>query len=428
MLASAPDPDSVRATAVAAYERVRAATDATCAPLEVEDYVVQSMPDASPAKWHLAHTTWFFETFLLERFAHGYRPFHARYAFLFNSYYQTVGTMHARTERGSLSRPTVAEVRRYRAAIDEQMRALLRTAAAGMLEEIVRRLEIGLHHEQQHQELLLMDVKHLLASNPLEPSYLPPRPSSEPGGEPDSLAWIARAGGEQMIGHAGDAFCYDNETPRHRVLLEDHTIADRLVTNAEWLAFMEDGGYERSGLWLSDGWDAVRARSWNAPLYWRRRDDAWHEVTLRGTRPVVPRAPVVHVSYYEADAFARWAGHRLPTEAEWEALAAGVAVSGNFVDSGALHPMPAAPSDGGTPRQLFGDVWELTASAYQAYPRYQPLPGALGEYNGKFMSGQQVLRGGSCVSPADHLRLTYRNFFYPAQRWCFQGLRLARHA
>jgi ergothioneine biosynthesis protein EgtB len=405
----------------ARYRAVRRATEALCEPLEVEDYVIQSMPEASPAKWHLAHTSWFFETFVLAAHVPGYRPFHPQFAVLFNSYYNAVGPRWPRPVRGLLSRPTVAEVFRYRAAVDERMAALFHSA------DLRRRaadvVTLGLSHEQQHQELLLTDLKHALAANPLRPAY---RAVSPPVGPAPPLAWIPFPAGVASIGHDGDGFAFDNESPRHRVFLEGFELATRPVINGEYLAFMADGGYERPELWLSDGWAARQAHGWAAPLYWERDGDDWVALTLGGPRPVGPDEPACHVSYYEADAFARWAGARLPTEAEWEASAAGLPVAGHFAEGGFCHPTAPAADDDGPLWKLYGDVWQWTASAYAGYPGYAAPAGALGEYNGKFMCNQMVLRGASCATPRSHARLTYRNFFPPEARWQFTGLRLAR--
>ncbi len=406
-----------------AYLAVRRATERLVSPLSEEDSVVQSMPDASPAKWHLAHTTWFFETFVLERTQPGFRPFDPAFRILFNSYYNTVGPQHARPRRGLLTRPSRDQVRAYRAHVDG---AITRLVEQGTLDDRARRVfGIGLNHEQQHQELILMDIKHLLSCNPIRPAYAPPATTATPAAAP--RAWIPHDGGLVTIGAGPDGFAFDNERPRHEVLTRDFEIASRLVTNSEYLEFMDDGGYDRPDLWLSDGWDTVRREGWVAPLYWTLRDGRWHEFTLRGEHPVVPTAPVAHISYYEADAFARWAGARLPTEAEWERVAAGLRIEGNFLESDRLHPAPA-PGGGTGPRQVFGDLWEWTASPYAPYPGYRPPEGALGEYNGKFMVNQMVLRGGCCATPQSHIRATYRNFFYPHQRWAFTGLRIARDA
>jgi len=403
------------------YEIVRKASLSIAAPLEIEDQVVQSMPDVSPTKWHLAHTTWFFEEFLLGPQLPGYRPFNEQFRYLFNSYYESVGPRHERPRRGLLTRPTVREVLLYRAYVDEQMASLLeRIEPASELHALV---ELGMNHEQQHQELMITDLKHVLSCNPLEPAY---RVDLESGaGKPRgrALGWTAFGGGLQEIGTDGDdGFCFDNESPRHRVWLEAFELGDRLVTNAEYLEFVRAGAYEQPTLWLSDGWAAVQQQGWRHPLYWSDGLDS--EFTLAGRRALDPDAPVCHLSYFEADAFARWAGARLPTEAEWETASAAFPVAGNFLGREALHPLPAAADEG--LRQLFGDVWEWTGSAYAPYPGFRPAAGAIGEYNGKFMCSQQVLRGGCCVSPDGHLRSTYRNFFYPRSRWQFSGLRLAR--
>ena len=401
------------------YRAVRGATEQLCEPLSPEDCQVQSMDDASPAKWHLAHTSWFFETFVLERRVAGYRPFHPEFRVLFNSYYQTVGQQHPRPQRGLVSRPTLDQVFAYRAHVDAHMLALL----AETREFDPNVVELGLQHEQQHQELILTDIKHVLSCNPLRPAYrdCPEAPVTEVA----PPRWRTFDECIHWIGHAGPGFAFDNEQPRHRVFIEAFELATRLVTSGEFLAFIDDGGYERPQLWLSDGWNTVQARSWRAPLYWHRRDGAWEALTLGGRRPLRADAPVCHVSFYEADAFARWAGARLPREAEWEVAATGAGTDGNFVENGWLHPTPAA-ADGAGLTQLFGDVWEWTQSAYAPYPGYQPPPGALGEYNGKFMCNQLVLRGGSCATPRAHVRATYRNFFPPDARWQFSGVRLAR--
>jgi ergothioneine biosynthesis protein EgtB len=406
----------------ARYRAVRAATEALAAPLSPEDTTAQSMPDASPVKWHLAHTSWFFETFVLEG-TPGYRPLEPAYRVLFNSYYDTVGAQHARPERGLITRPGLAEVHAYRRHVDAHCLALLER---GRLPEAARGvLELGLHHEQQHQELILTDVKHLLSRNPLAPVYR--ARAAEPAGEPAPLAWHAHPAGLREIGHAGPGFAFDNEGPRHRVFVQAFALASRLVTNGEYLAFLEDGGYRRPELWLSDGFATALRERWQAPLYWTREGGAWQRFTLAGLVAVAPDEPVAHVSAYEADAYARWAGARLATEAEWEVAAAAAPIAGNFVESARLEPAPAAASPHG-PAQLFGDVWEWTSSAYAPYPGYRTPPGALGEYNGKFMVNQLVLRGGSCASPASHLRATYRNFFPPHARWQWSGIRLARDA
>jgi len=401
----------------ARFADVRAQTCALAAPLRAEDQAIQSMPDASPTKWHLAHTTWFFETFLLTPHAAHYTPFDPRFGYLFNSYYEAAGPRHPRPARGLLSRPRLNAVRAYRAHVDAALQALIDSAAAAAWREIAPLLELGLHHEQQHQELILMDIKHLFAQNPLAPSYgAAARPR---GAEAPALEWTSFPGGLYEIGHAGEAFAYDNEGPRHKVWLEPFAIANRCVTNAEYAAFIADDGYARPEFWLSDGWAAINAQGWRAPLYWRG-DDIF---TLAGECKRDPAEPVCHLSYYEADAFARWAGKRLPREAEWEVAArAAASHDAHFAESGEFHPRPARAA---ALTQMFGDVWEWTASAYSAYPGFRPAPGAVGEYNGKFMCGQLVLRGGACVTPAGHIRNTYRNFFPPGARWAFSGLRLA---
>jgi ergothioneine biosynthesis protein EgtB len=408
-----------------AFITVRRTTERLCAPLAVEDYVVQAMPDASPAKWHLAHTSWFFETFVLEPRASGYRPLDARYRYLFNSYYEGVGPQFSRADRGRLARPTVAEIYEYRAHVDKAMARLLESATRADIASIGAVIELGLHHEQQHQELLITDLKCNFGFNPLRPAYhdrpLPRVAASRP------TTFVEQPAGPRAIGADGGGFAFDNERPRHTVWLEPYRLASRPVTNAEYLAFMEDGGYRRPELWLSEGWSAVQTQGWQAPLYWERADGGWLAFTLSGLGPLDPDAPVVHISYYEADAYARWCGRRLPTEAEWEAAAAAVPIRGNFLDSELFQPVAAADAEAPL-SQIFGDVWEWTQSAYLPYPGYRPLPGAVGEYNGKFMVNQMVLRGGSCATPADHIRGTYRNFFPPSARWQFSGLRLADDA
>lgn len=410
------------------FAHVRAHSCALAAPLSAEDACVQSMPDASPAKWHLAHTTWFFETFILEACETPFRPFQSEFRVLFNSYYNSVGARHPRPERGLLTRPALAFVLDYRADVDARIDAVL---ADDALSPAQRELfELGLNHEQQHQELLLTDIKHLLSRNPLYPAYRSAAAAAapEPATEAVPLQWHGFAGGIHAIGHDGKGFHFDNEGPRHRVLLDDFELASRLVSAGDFLAFIEDGGYHEPRLWLSDGWDWRQTNARTHPWYWQRTDKGWQLFTLDGLRALDPAEPVVHVSLYEADAYARWANARLPSEAEWEvaAVASGAdtaAAQCNFVDSGALHPRPA-PTPGLS--QMFGDAWEWTQSAYTAYPHFRPGAGAVGEYNGKFMINQYVLRGGSCVSPADHLRASYRNFFPAAACWQFSGFRLAR--
>ena len=407
------------ASLVSYFSRVRTATQNLCRTLEPEDYVVQSMPCVSPTKWHLAHTTWFFEQFILVPHVPHYTVHHADYHHLFNSYYQTKGQMHARPERGLLSRPTVAEINTYRRYVDDHILKLIESHPSTEIEGLIT---LGLHHEQQHQELMLTDIKHVFSVNPLEPALIHP---GHDGPHPTvtEYQFIQQPGGIQNIGAYGTDFCFDNETPRHGLLLRDFEIANRLITNHEYRAFIEAGGYSDSTLWLSDGWDWIQREAVNRPLYWSADLDS--EFTLGGRQTIQPDAPVCHVSFYEADAFARWAGARLPTEAEWE-VTAKMPREGNFVDSGKLHPRVLNREPGNEPAQMFGDVWEWTASNYAPYPGFKPLAGSLGEYNGKFMCNQMVCRGGSCATPADHIRRTYRNFFYPSDRWQFFGIRLAR--
>lgn len=401
------------------FRRVRAESEALCAPLEIEDYGVQTMPDVSPPKWHLAHVSWFFETFVLKPFARDYAEFHPQFAQLFNSYYETVGSFHPRPERGLLARPTVAEVFAYRRHVDEAVMRLLADPPAPRAEEIRRRVRLGLNHEQQHQELLVTDIKHIFAYNPLRPAYHAGRAPRRAAPQPE---WIGFPSGLYEIGHPGDGFGFDNEFPRHRVFVQAFLLASRPVSNAEYRAFVEADGYRRAELWLSAGWQQVRAAGWDRPLYWERAAAGWEHITLAGRMPPDPDAPVCHLSYFEADAYARWCGKRLPTEMEWEVAAARLPVQGNFAASGWLQPAAAAQTG---LAQMYGDVWEWTSSAYAAYPGYRPPDGALGEYNGKFMCGQFVLRGGSCATPGGHVRASYRNFFHPHDRWQFSGLRLA---
>ncbi|MCC2978440.1 ergothioneine biosynthesis protein EgtB [Sphingomonas sp. PL-96] len=400
------------------FAEVRALSEALVAPLSDADATVQSMPDASPAKWHLAHTSWFFETFVLRDHLPGYRLHDARFPFLFNSYYEAEGRRHARARRGMVTRPSLAEVLGYRRAVTQAVLDGWERLPAAAIELV----ELGCHHEQQHQELLLTDVLHLFSENPIEPALWPAAPK-QPVAVPPPIGWIEHGGGIVEVGHDGRGFAFDCEGPRHRVLLAPHALADRTVTNGEWAAFLADGGYREPRHWLSDGWAWVQREGITAPLYWEQGEGGWTRFGLDGRRAIDPAAPVTHVSFYEADAYASWAGARLPTEQEWEAAAAGCdAAGGNQLDApGPVEPRPAMSGPA-----FFGDVWEWTGSAYRPYPGFRPVEGAVGEYNGKFMSGQFVLRGGSCATPRGHGRASYRNFFYPHQRWQFTGVRLAR--
>ncbi len=401
------------------YAACRRQTESLTASLTPEDQMVQSCADASPAKWHQAHTSWFFETFILSA-QPGYRSPDPRFRDLFNSYYNAVGQQPNKALRSTFSRPSLEEVRSYRRHVDDHMAGLLRSAA--LREDVLKLVELGINHEQQHQELLITDIKHAFWSNPLRPAYRP-----EPG--PISVAaaparrWRAYPAGLRLSGTDGPEFHFDNEAPRHRVYVPAFRLASRLATCGEYLGFMDDHGYERPELWLADGWKAVQAHHWQAPLYWEKSASGWAQYTCSGVRKVEESEPVCHVSYYEADAFARWAAARLPTEFEWEIAAEEEPVEGNLLEDGRFHPRPAPHQAGQV--QVFGDVWEWTASAYLPYPGFKPATGALGEYNGKFMSGQMVLRGGSCATPASHIRGSYRNFFPPETRWQFSGIRLA---
>lgn len=400
------------------YNAIRGFTEQLCAPLSTEDYVVQSMPDVSPTKWHIAHVSWFFETFVLKTDS-SYQPFHPQYEVLFNSYYNAVGEQYPRARRGVLSRPTVAEVMAYRHHVDRAMRQRLESGVDKVTADII---ELGLNHEQQHQELLLMDIKHVFSQNPLYPAYR--RPTLSRADPVPGLGWKDYVEGQVEIGHHGPEFAFDNESPRHKTMLGAWQLADRLVTNGEYLAFINDGGYQRPELWLADGWQRRQAEDWQAPLYWVQQGNQWYEFTLYGLQALDVHRPVCHVSFYEADAYASSVQARLPTEVEWEVAAASRPCAGHLLGQNTtIHPQaPSAQDDD----QLFGDCWEWTRSAYQPYPGFQPPPGAVGEYNGKFMVNQMVMRGGACVTPADHIRFSYRNFFYPHMRWQFGGIRLAR--
>ena len=417
-----------RQVAIGRFEAVRHDSEALAVNLTPEDQSIQSMADVSPTKWHLAHTSWFFETFILRRFDSDYRMFDPAFAYLFNSYYEAAGPRHPRPERGLLSRPSVDVVGAYRDHVGNAIARFIEHAAESAWREAAPLVELGLHHEQQHQELILMDIKHVFSINPLLPAFQAPQPQIAAPAAP--RAWVDFAGGLIEIGHDGNGFAFDNETPRHKVWLDPFRLATHPVTCAEYLEFVEAGGYRRPEFWLSDGWATVRAEDWQAPLYWRRQDGVWSIFTLGGLRRLNPAEPVCHLSFFEADAYAKWVGHRLPTEAEWEFAAEGIPVAGNFADRGLFHPCAAAAAaaePGATVRlrQMFGDVWEWTASPYIPYPRFRAAAGAIGEYNGKFMCSQMVLRGGAAVTPAGHARATYRNFFPPSARWAFAGLRLA---
>jgi ergothioneine biosynthesis protein EgtB len=411
-------------TSIAArFVQLRAQSEALAAPLSAEDCMLQSMPDASPVKWHLAHTTWFFETFVLNRVDPSRAAFDADFRVLFNSYYVGIGARHPRPQRGLLSRPSLERVLEYRRRIsDEVLQGLRRGTWA---EDVLSLVELGIQHEQQHQELILTDLKHHFWCNPTHPAYLPQAPVTP--GISAAQRWLTCDGGTATAGFAAEGFSFDNERPAHRIFLEPFELSTRLVTNAEYQAFMMDGGYHRPELWLSDGWDQVQREGWQAPLYWIAEGSAWRAFTLSGVRAVAADEPVCHVSYYEADAFARWAGARLPTEYEWESVAErhkAQRALGTYLESSHFHPQPCVRSN--EVDQLFGDVWEWTYSAYLPYPGYRPAAGAVGEYNGKFMVNQMVLRGGSCATPASHIRPSYRNFFHPSARWQFSGIRLAR--
>jgi ergothioneine biosynthesis protein EgtB len=415
------EPELQRALA-ARYASTRAQTGRLAQPLSAEDCALQSMPDASPVKWHLAHTTWFFETFVLERAVADYRHYSPQFRVLFNSYYVAVGARHPRPERGMLSRPSLDEVRGYRSHVDQHMTDLLATGAVNP--EFLELIELGINHEQQHQELIVTDLKHLLAKNPLQPAYVDSTPAVAAVAPP--LKWLPMPDGIRQIGYAGDGFRFDNEEPRHRVFIDGYAMASRPVTVGEYADFIADGGYRRAELWLSEGWDLCNAQGWKAPLYWHPERGAEAAFTLHGAQSLNAAEAVCHLSFFEADAYARWAGARLPTEAEWETFAATQPMNGNFLEDQRFHPAPAPATNERAAAQVYGDVWEWTRSSYEPYPGYRTAPGAVGEYNGKFMSNQYVLRGGSCATPASHIRASYRNFFPAGARWQFSGMRLAR--
>jgi len=414
------------------YQAVRHQTADLCRPLLPEDTVVQPMIDVSPPKWHLAHTTWFFETFLLKEYKADYQVFHPDYAFLFNSYYNSLGSRVNRADRGTLSRPPLRDVYAYRAYVDAQMAELLPALGEAELPAAFAELfELGLQHEQQHQELLVTDIKYILSTSPLAPEYLPAAALAEPPTAAlPPASWLPVPGGVHRIGYEGDGFCFDNEQAPHETYVADFSLQNRLVTNADYLEFMAAGGYHDFRYWLGEGWDLAQQAQWEAPLYWVQKDGSWYRFTHHGLQPLNLAAPVTHVSFYEADAYAHWAGARLPTEQEWEIAAHHFrpdADAGTFLESQLFDPQPLAPdADPARCHQLLGDAWEWTYSAYHPYPGYLRAAGALGEYNGKFMLNQLVLRGGSCATPASHIRVTYRNFFHADKRWQFTGIRLAR--
>ena len=433
--------DSMVSTVTNSFLSVRTLTEKLCQPLEIEDYNLQAMAETSPVKWHLAHTTWFFETFILKPFEAQFKPFQPQYEYLFNSYYNAIGEQFSRPDRHLLSRPTVKEVLQYRKLITDRVVELLSDASqkSNVATKILELVTLGIHHEQQHQELLLTDLKYNLYQNPLLPAYLPQRQSQQ-SSQLSPVIWLKYEGGVTDIGQQGaeafshdsfyyNSFYYDNESPQHKHYIEPFELSHRLITNGEFLDFIESGGYDSPEFWLSDGWTKKCEENWGAPLYWFKKDGAWYHYTLRGVLPLDLNQAVTHVSYYEADAFASWAGARLPTEQEWESVARHVPVDGNFLGSGHYRPLSArsiSATNESDIQQIFGDVWEWASSAYSPYPGYSPLKGAVGEYNGKFMANQFVLRGGSCVTSQNHIRATYRNFFYPEARWQFSGFRLAR--
>lgn len=425
MVANTVSPASSPTDILNLFRHVRDTTTSLAGPLSDADATVQSMPDASPAKWHLAHTTWFFERMVLAPHLTSYREFDETFNFLFNSYYETIGDRQPRPRRGMITRPSLETVLAYREHVDAAITRLLSHTSNPAVAELI---ELGCHHEQQHQELFLTDILHLFAQNPLQPAYKDPEPLPVDLAKPTDPTWQSFDGGIVEIGHPPPneqdaSFHFDCEGPRHRTLIEPYALSQRQVTNGDWINFIEDGGYRKTLLWLSAGWDTLRSNDWTMPLYWENRDGEYWSMTLRGAQPVDPAAPITHISYFEADAFASWAGHRLPGEAEWEHAATGIEIAGNFADSGRFRPRPATASG---LSQMFGDTWEWTRSPFTPYPGFKANEGAVGEYNGKFMCGQFVLRGGSCVTPAGHVRSTYRNFFPPDARWQFSGLRLAR--
>jgi len=408
------------------YQSVRNFSEELSRPLAIEDYVIQSMPDVSPTKWHLAHTSWFFETFILSKANPKYSSPDPQFDYLFNSYYVQVGERHCRPKRGLISRPTVEEVYNYRHHVDQSMLEFLEVADEEQINNFASVIEVGLHHEQQHQELILTDIKHVFSENPLRPAYLQINNQSSQL-KLGEMNWIKYPQGLYSIGYDGEAFSFDNETPQHKYYVNSFELSSRLVTNREYLEFIEDGGYKKAEIWLSDGWYAVESNNWKAPLYWEKKNGEWCYFTLAGMREIALDEPVCHVSYYEADAYSRWAGARLPREEEWEVAASDLSIKGNFVDNANYHPVALSKSvKDEKPEQIFGDVWEWTCSSYSPYPGFKTLPGALGEYNGKFMCNQMVLRGGSCATSKSHIRKTYRNFFPPDARWQFMGIRLAK--
>jgi ergothioneine biosynthesis protein EgtB len=406
------------------YKTVRDFFNILCEPLKTEDYVIQSMPDVSPTRWHLAHTSWFFEAFVLHNTVKNYKPFHPQYSFLFNSYYTQIGERFTRSNRGLLSRPTVEEVYDYRKYVDKKVTEFIENCTEAQLIEFGPVIEIGINHEQQHQELMLTDIKHVFSMNPLHPVYI--EKNTSPVNYIPKTSYINFDEGVYEIGHPGNEFGYDNEFPRHKEYIKPFGLAARLVTNREYMDFIENGGYKKPELWLSDGFSIVQKENWKAPMYWEICDGEWWNFKLTGFHKIDLNEPVCHISYYEADAFARWAGYRLPTESEWEIAAHNLPVSGNFAENGNFHPIALEENENSSLKQMYGDVWEWTMSPYIPYAGYKTMPGALGEYNGKFMSNQMVLRGGSCATSSTHIRKYYRNFFYPGSRWQFMGLRLAK--